>query len=274
VSELAAGNTLFTEALLNAVAGAIGPETVRFTAGPECEVIGVAERAAARVSFMEARRQGTIEQILRLAVEEGGAVKEKTAVDPGWLLRFFERAQGAGSELEEQVWARMLARETGTPGSFGRRTLDFLAGMDPWELEGFAEYCAFAFAFESGWRFMFVGEAAQREMWSYGRELDLSQHLINIGLLSAETALLKPTSRGLRIRYRDRIYELRGEALPEAAAVPPDAGCVYRKFTPIGQQLSEVIRSKSFFGYARNLIKTLNAQQGMAFELVEPPPEA
>jgi hypothetical protein len=266
-------NTPLVEKLLTSIADVIGPEIARFARAPETETVSETERAVARLNFVETRRQANIDQVVRLAMREIGTADDKAPVDQGWLLRFFERAQDTCAELEQQVWARILARETEAPGTFGKRTLDFLAAMDLWELEGFIEYCAFSFTFESGWRFMFEGEIAQREMWAYGREIDLSQHLINIGLLSGETGLVKPTARGLRIHYRDRIYELRSAESPDRGASSFEPGFLYRKFTVTGQQLSEVIRTKSFFGYARNLIKALNAVQGMTFEPVDPPTE-
>lgn len=268
------GRSAAAEKLLNAVAEVVGPETIGAVTRPDLDTAGVGERAAARVHHRETVRQTNIEGIIRMAAAEAGASETKMPVDKAWLDRFFERAQEASSELERQVWARLLAREIEAPGSTGKRTLDFLSAMDSWELEGLIEYCAFAFSFESGWRFMFDEELARREMWAYGREIDYTQHWINIGLLSAETGLIKLASaKGLRIRYRDRVYELRGGGSPNEARLQPESGIIYRKFTVTGQQLAEVIRTKSFFGYARNLIKALNAAHGVAFELIEPPPE-
>jgi hypothetical protein len=260
------------ERLLAAVATAIGLEAAGHWRESAGEADSPAERAAARVRFVEAHRQANIETIVRFAAEEIGADSGQASVEPAWLLRFFDRVRDADAELEQRTWARLLAREIEAPGAFGKRTLDFLAAMDPWELEGFIEYCAFAFSFESGWRFMFEGEAAQREMWAYGRELDLGQHFIGMGLLANETGFMKRSSRGLRVRYQDRIYELQPAALGDGDADCGNEGrFAYRKFTAIGQQISEVVRSKTFFGYARNLIKALNANGGsMAFELVEP----
>lgn len=274
------GRSAFAEKLLSAVAETVGSETVGSetvdaAARPESDTTRADERAKARIQHREKVRQANIEGIIRMAAAEAGASETKTPVDKAWLVRFFECAQDACSELEQQIWARILAREIEAPGSTGKRTLDFLSAMDSWELEGLIEYCAFAFSFESGWRFMFDEEMARREMWAYGREIDFTQHWINIGLLSAETGFIKPASaKGLRLRYRDRIYALRSSGSPNEDALQPESSVVYRKFTVTGQQLAEVMRTKAFFGYARNLIKALNAAHGVAFELIEPPPEA
>jgi hypothetical protein len=265
------GDAASLEKLLNAVFDVAGLETARIIHVSEAEIMGAIERTQARLSRREVIRQANIERIIRLAAEEVllSPSDAKIPVDRGWLIRFFDYAQDACHEVEQQTWARILAGEVADPGSFARRTLAFLNSMDTWELEGFIEYCAFSFTFESGWRFMFDEETAHREMWAYGRDLDLTQHFVGIGLLSGEINRVKPASaKGLRIRYRDRTYELRG-----SDSSSPEAGFAYRKFTVTGQQLAGILRTKSFFGYVRNLVKALNTAYGAGFEQIDPPPE-
>ena len=145
-----------------------------------------------------------------------------------------------------------------------------LSSLDRWEVHSFIEYCAFAFAFESGWRLMFQEDIARREMWNYGREIDITQHLINLGLLSADLSRTRVKSaRGLRLRYFDKTYELRSEGATANLSLPEEAGFSYRKFTTIGQQLAEVVRPKRFFGYARNLLQALDQSLGVSFVLLE-----
>ncbi|MGZ8217927.1 DUF2806 domain-containing protein [Methylomagnum sp.] len=254
------------------VAVAVGPETVGAATSTESEAGDIVTRLQARVSHRDIHRQRHIERIIALTLDNAEQSDAKAPVDSGWLTRFFECAQDASHETEQQVWARMLAREVANPGSVSKRALVFLSAMEAWELDGFIEYAAFAFAFESGWRFMFAEEIAFRELWTYGRELDLTQHFISIGLLSGEVGTIKPgAGRWMRINYRDRVYELRGGEAWRGDSDKP--GLAYRKFTPVGQQLAEAIRPKSFFGYARNLVKALNSAHGTGFELIEPPPE-
>jgi hypothetical protein len=250
---------------------AVGEATFQAARDPDTAAeTGLAERAARRIDQRESARQARIERIIGLAAAEFAPVQAEIPADSAWLSRFFERAQDAESEAEQEIWARLLAQELAEPGACSKRALDFLGAMDAWELAGFAEYCAFAFAFESGWRFMFDEDSARREMWAYGRESDFSQHFIAIGLLSAETGAIKPRSaRGLRLCYQGRTYELRDAAASLSGA--SSSGLAYRKFTPIGQQLAGAVRAKSRFGYARNLLKTLGAERGLEFALIEEP---
>lgn len=250
----------------------VGEATVRAAREPDAAAgaASLAERAAQRIDQREWVRQARIEQMIGLAAAEFAPLQGEAPADSAWLSRFFALAQDAESEAEQEIWARLLAQELAEPGACSKRALDFLAAMDAWELAGFAEYCAFAFTFESGWRFMFDEDSARREMWAYGRESDFSQHFIGIGLLSAEVGMIKPRSaRGLRLCYQGRTYELRDAASSLSGASTSEL--TYRKFTPIGQQLAGAIRAKSRFGYARNLLKTLGAERGLEFALIEEP---
>lgn len=268
-----AARSAFANKLRNAVAETVGSETAGAADGPDSDIAGAGRRAVARIRHRETIRQANIEGIIRMAAVGECVSDTKAPVDKAWLVRFFECAQDAGSELERLIWARILAREIDVPGSTGKRALEFLSAMDSWELEGWVEYCAFAFSFESGWRFMFDDETARREMWVYGREIDFTQHWITIGLLSAETGIIKPASaQGLRIRYRDRVYELRGFGVPNEDPNRVESGVVYRRFTVTGQQLAEVIRTKAFFAFARNLIRSINSTHYAGFEQIEPLP--
>ena len=169
--------------------------------------------------------------------------------------------------MERGIWARWLAAEIAAPGAISRRTLAFLRTLDAWELESFHEYGAFAFAFESGWRFLFEDDRARRELWTYGREVDLTTHWVEIGLLSPEVStLFTGKSRGLRIVYRQRTWQLTAIDQDAAATEPTATGLRYRKFTAIGQQLADAMTFKTFNGYARNVIKALQGTVGLGFE--------
>jgi len=234
------------------------------------------DRAAERGFQVERQRQENLESIFRRAAQcpvEDGA--KPGAPDGGWLGLFIEGARDAEGELEQGIWARWLAAEIASPGTISRRSLAFLRTLNAWELESFHEYGAFAFAFESGWRFLFEDERARREIWTYGREIDLTTHWVAIGLLSADVStLIGGKSRGLRIVYRNRSWQVTAIDQDAAAIEPTTSGLVYRKFTAIGQQLADAMTFKTFNGYARNVIKALQGTGGLGFEEVEAPDQA
>lgn len=226
------------------------------------------DRALERSKFVECRRQVNLENIFRSAARvQSMEASSKGNPDSGWLTLFINHAKDAKSELEREIWAHMLAAEIVSPGSVSRRTLGFLRHMDFWEMEAFAEYAAFAFAFESGWRFMFEETVARREMWSYGREIDITQHWVEIGLLSSQlTAIESANLKGLCIVYKTKRWQL--------SPLPRDGGELkfslgYRRFTALGQQIANAMKTKTFNGYARNVVQALNSLEGFKFDALE-----
>lgn len=235
--------------------------------GDAAEAAAFEARVAARTAHGEAKRQRNIERILELTAAELPQYASQEPVRADWLETFFRLAQDVGEPEAQEFWARVLAKETAAPGFYSQRTLACLSQMEAWELSGFSEYCAFVFAFESGWRFLFDESLTRQEMWSYVRGNDLTQHFIGIGLLSLETGVLSGSSRGLRVNYFDRVYEVAKPAGEEPGSVS------YRKFSVIGHQLAAAVRVKPFNGYARNLIKRIGDERGVALAQVELQPQ-
>lgn len=224
--------------------------------------IGLSERARRRVERREAIRQANCETIVALALAELPEEVSAEAVEAGWVSRFFDLAQDVARPEFQLIWARLLAAEVANPQTCFTRTLHTLATMDAWELEGFEAYCAFAFAFESGGRFMIADDAVRAEMMGYLSGNDLTQHFIDTGLLSAEAEQRRVLSaRGLRIAYASKRYEL---AKPQPEFEERRFG--YRRFTRAGQQLALALRPKTFYGFARNVFRFLQSERGISFE--------
>lgn len=262
--------TDFANKFYGAIEPIVGAES--FPATESASHPPLEERARLRINRRDIRRQRNIEAILHLAVSQSPDETSAQAAHPDWLVQFFDCAQDVTDEASQQFWARLLVTYIANPDSVFKRTLIQLHQMDQWELDAFIEYCSFAFAFESGWRFMFEEQLSRQEMWGYVRGNDYTQHFIHIGLLSPETAHLRATTaKGMRIRYFNKEYELADP--PKLAGEDPlqvRSGFGYRKFTPVGQQLALTATAKTFYGYARNLLKALESERGVQFQEVEP----
>jgi len=212
---------------------------------------------------MKTFKDANLRKVLVAAAEAPPPAEEaKAGPDLSWLAFYLEGAVLAAEASVQQLWGCLLANEIHNPGTVSRRTLQFLKAMDPWEIDAFTEFAAFSFSFESGWHFMIENELAHREMWSYGREIDMTQHWINIGLLAPELTLLDSVRlRGLRMSYQKQ----KSWAL-SVAEVHNGEGLLYRKFSALGQQLADGLRLKTFNGFARNLVKGLNETSQLHFE--------
>ena len=73
----------------------------------------------------------------------------------------------------------------------------------------------------------------------------------------------------MKIGYFSKDYEL-VELEDTATRINGlDIGFGYRKFTTTGQQLALAVKARVYNGYARNLIRTLDAQRNVQFRLLE-----
>jgi len=269
--------TAFLSKLTNSVEPYLGREALAWL--PEASADGpdtLGSRALSRLHRRESERQRNLERIVELASEEMQEDVADDVVAADWLALFFDLAQNAGTDLPQHLWARLLAVQVAIPDAVFKRTLLHLHAMDHWEIEAFAEYCSFAFAFESGWRFVFDETITRPQMWGYVRGNDYTQHFITIGLLASEMATLAAgPSKGLRLRYYENEYELKGMIQPAQGEKSRETAVIgYRRFTVTGQQLTKAIRAKTYYGYARNVVQALAREHDVLLQALDDSPSA
>src|SRR6218665_3019181 len=87
------------------------------------EVSDLQRRAAERWLAVESIRQQNIEAIADKAGSELPATVGEAPVEPGWTAKFFDSCKDVSQEDMQSMWARLLAGEVTTPGSYSLRTL-------------------------------------------------------------------------------------------------------------------------------------------------------
>ncbi|MHC4060172.1 MAG: DUF2806 domain-containing protein [Planctomycetota bacterium] len=96
----------------------------------EVEVENIAARAARRLTKVEIRRQQNIESIVQMSSEALPAEVAEEPVSEDWIARFFEAAKDVGDKEVQLLWAKILAGEVASPGTFSLRTMDILRVID------------------------------------------------------------------------------------------------------------------------------------------------
>lgn len=246
------------EWILDALCKVLGPRSANALDPLEDQ-----DPAEALPFLVPARARNLKASLIQAAVRAMPGKGDRFDLDEGWLLAWIDCAGLAANALEQEVFGAFLAQQMTETAAVGRLTLDRVRVMERWELEFFQFFAAFAFEFESGWRFVFEGELARREMWAYGREMDAGTRMIELGLVAPELTELGIRSKGgLRLSYRTKVWALESASegpLGRRAFVP------YRRMTPIGQQLAAALTLKSYPGFARNLLKGLEAESSLRF---------
>ena len=136
------------------------------------------ERATQRFYGMEIERQHNLEAIAQQTIEEFTNGEEPEVpeedISPDWRRKFTSYAGDVSEPEMQRVWAKMLAGEVVTPGSFSLRTLRLVSELDRTIAEAFAEVAKYHFCANA----LFIS----RKDWSEGEPLQRLALLEDSGL--------------------------------------------------------------------------------------------
>lgn len=145
------------ETLINRVSDAVGGiaapyQLVRMAkAQAQADVIltkanaessAIQERALNRMIAEETERQINIESITRKAAEQLATDAKPEAVERDFLTLLFDKARYFSDDEMQSVWARILAGEANSPGSFSRKTIEIMSTLGKAEAQKFSRFCS------------------------------------------------------------------------------------------------------------------------------------
>ena len=215
----------------------------------QIEVTDLQRRALGRFVAEEAKRQDNIEKITEKAIPQLEDSAKPQDVEDDWITNFFNKCRIISDGEMQSLWAKVLSGEANSPGSFSKRTVNFLGSLDKAEAHLFTSLCGF------GW---FIGEVAplilnvQDSIYdNKGINFKSLTHLDDIGLLS-----FNPISGFKRLGFPKRISIFYyGTPLNLEFQTPENNELEMGKvmLSKTGQQLSKICGSKpvdDFIDYA------------------------
>jgi len=233
------------------------------------EAATISHRVAARLVHREAIRQENIEKVASIAAGELPPQVSSEPVDTDWTLQFLDHAQDICDEQLQVLWARILAGEVASPGSYSKRTLDFLRTLDKWEAMAFTDFCSLALEGNDGWRFVFHNDIYYEFMRAKFEDRAFEDHFASIGLLQPSPSMPAPSSiDGWSVTYFGRKFKLVGPPKPDktrgiaALEIPLST----RTLTMIGQQLAQISGAAAVDGYIDRLAASMQKESNVRFE--------
>ena len=162
----------------------------------EIEITDLHRRAMHRFVEEEANRQENMEAITEKAIPQLEDGSDPSKMEDDWVTNFFDKSRTVSDNEMQDLWASVLAGEANSPGSYSRRTVNFLGDLDKRDAELFSALCSF------GW---FVGAFTplifdtQASIYNEkGLNFNTVSHLDSIGLIQfnnlsgfSRTGLLK-----------------------------------------------------------------------------------
>ena len=147
----------------------------------EIEITDLHRRAMHRFVEEEANRQENMEAITEKAIPQLKEGSDPSKMEDDWVTNFFDKSRIVSDNEMQNLWASVLAGEANSPGTYSKRTVNFLGDLDKRDAELFSALCRF------GW---FVGSFtplifdSQDSIYSNkGLNFNTLTHLDSIGLI-------------------------------------------------------------------------------------------
>ena len=147
----------------------------------EIEITDLHRRAMHRFVEEEANRQENMEAITEKAIPQLEDGSDPSRMEDDWVTNFFDKSRIVSDSEMQDLWACILAGEANAPGTYSKRTVNFLGDLDKRDAELFQALCSF------GW---FVGSFTplifnvQAPIYNdQGLNFSTLTHLDSIGLI-------------------------------------------------------------------------------------------
>ena len=220
-------------------------EVAILKAETEIQITALHRRAMHRFVEEEAQRQQNIEDITEKAIPQLKDSAAPDAIEDDWVTNFFEKSRIVSNKEMQDLWSRVLAGEANTPGTYSKRTVNFLSDLDKNDAQIFANLLGFAWMIGDVVPLIFDHNA--KIYAARGIEFNSIIHLESIGLIQ-----FNELSGYLRIRLPKKfsIFYF-GKPLTLEMKADGDnqlpAGKVM--LTKIGQELAQIVGSKPVEGF-------------------------
>lgn len=196
LGDLAKPATVLIEKVSNAVGVLYEPRRIRKKAEAEAvadkikalagiELTEIQQRGIERMVQQEARKQENIERITAQAASQLPPNANTEALEEDWVAHFFDKCEKVSNEEMQSLWSRLLAGEATTPGTYSKRTVDFIATMDRKDAELFTKFCQFTWMI--GALTPLVFDVSDEIYTKNDINFTALKHLDSIGLISFES---------------------------------------------------------------------------------------
>lgn len=223
-------------------------EADKIRALAKIELTQLEQRAIERMVQQEARKQDNIEQITAQAASELPSDAKVESLSEDWVAHFFKQCDTVSDKEMQSLWARLLSGEATKPGTFSKRTVDFVSSIDKKDAQLFSTFCQFLWFF--GDLMPLIYETENDIYTKQGITFSALKHLDSIGLVSFESTtgyVRKGYGKRAVVHYYGRPVVLE---FSKEEANQLDIGKVL--LTSVGKELAPICgsrRNEAFYEY-------------------------
>lgn len=150
----------------------------------EIQITELQQRAMHRFIEEETQKQKNIEDITNQAIPHLEQQTDADKMDDDWVTNFFEKSRIVSDKEMQELWAQVLAGEANKPGTYSKRTVNYLGDLDKIDADLFTRLCGFKWVIGSFAPLIFDPQAEIYE--NQGINFNTLSHLESIGLIKFE----------------------------------------------------------------------------------------
>ena len=156
-------------------------EAEKIKAASEIERTDLHRRAEQRRIEEEAKHQKNMEDITAKAAPHLNEDANPDAMDDDWVANLFDKCRIVSDDEMQSLWARVLAGEANTPGTYSKRTVNLLSDFDKSDADSFTKLCGFGWIIRNVVPLVFD---IQADIYNkHGINFNTLSHLETIGTL-------------------------------------------------------------------------------------------
>ncbi|MCH8864054.1 MAG: DUF2806 domain-containing protein, partial [Chloroflexi bacterium] len=193
--------TVLIQKISAAIGGGFKPRQIRRVADAEADaevikakaqikITALQQRALTRFIMEESKKQDNIESITEKAIGQLNASSTPQDIEDDWITNFFDKCRIISDEDMQNLWAKILAGESNSPGTYSKRTINSLGSLDKTDAELFIALCNFTCLVDGIFiPFVYIEDLdlPQSLLKKHGLTFDNVLHLTSIGLISFES---------------------------------------------------------------------------------------
>ncbi|WP_440874995.1 TIGR03899 family protein [Thalassotalea sp. PLHSN55] len=234
---------------------------------PPEKQIPIEDRARKRDRLNHLRHQQNLERIIQKAVGLSSDSQVPDRTDQDWFDRFLSLAESISNKTMQDLWARILAKEIASPGSFSLKALKTFRELSIQDAKLLAKVAKFTVRDKARKNLRILSGSYQTpnlfNFFSKSR-----QHKINLNQygLSYSDLLNLDDNHLLFIQEAESSVLAKGEVLTfsynglalSLSAKKADSVLCFYKFTPVGVELMNLIGDKADEDFYQSLKRELS----------------
>ena len=239
---------------------------------PEEKQAPIEDRSFRRIKLHELRQQQNIEAIVLRAIKYCSDDTVAERADQDWFSSYITLAEGISNKTMQDLWAKILAVEVSTPGSFSLKTLKAFRDMSITEAKLLAKACSLSMKDSRKKNIRLISGAYQipKLLNFFNKQRHQRVDLNQVGLTYADILTLadnhllfeQETESHSLTKYEQVHFSYNGKAV-NFVAKKADCILTFYKFTTIGAELAMLIADNADL----NFLTAVKAQLSENFSI-------